>query len=466
MHTAKGFSLIEVLLSVSIVFFIVTALIGVVIYGRESTALAGTLVRAGFVSDEGLEGARNIRDGAYTNLTAGTNGLTISANQWIFSGSSDGTDGFTRQVAVAPVDSTRATVTSTVTWQQNPQRSGSAVLTTRLTNWRRNNGAAVPIVPETSLDLPGPAQGTEIALYATGSARYAVESRVSSSDQELYVIDVTNPSAPTIAGSVEIGSIVNDVAVVGSYAYLATGDNAKELQVVSLATPSAPTVVGSLNLAGNAGAQTIAASGNSLYIGRASSVQPELYAISIAAPAAPTLLSTLEVGDTVWKVALAQNNSYLYAASGSNASEFIVVDVTSPASIVQVGSIDLAGTSDATAVEPFGAFAGVGRDNGDFYTIDVSTPASPAVAGGPLAIGNKINDLAIGPGDTYMFAGSSAVGAETTVLDIASPASPSVFYSVNLSGNEVKGLVWDAAVNRVYGATTLNTAEFIVIRSP
>lgn len=463
---SKGFSTIEVLLASSILILIVTAFMGAYIYGSESTAIAGQRGRAAFLAEEGLEASRNIRDVLFNNLSPGTKGLAISSNKWVFSGSSDITDIFTRAIQISPVGTNRNMVTSTVTWQQNPQRTGSASLVTYLTNWRRNNGSVVPTTPETTFNLPGSASGTEIALYKTGGSTFVIEGRISSSDKELYVIDVTTPGSPSVTGTLEIGSNVNDLVVVGSYVYLATTDNSNELQVVNLAAPATPALAGSLDLAGNADGQTIAASGNNLYIGRAGSTEPEIDSVSIATPASPSLLSTLEVGDSVWKITLAQSNVYLYASTGNNSSEFIVVNVSSPSSISQSGLIDLSGTSDATAIQAFGNYAALGRDNGDLYTFDVTTPSSPSVLGGPLAIGNKINDLAIGPGEAYIFAGSSAVGSEVTVIDIGTPASPALFFSISLSGNEATGLIWDSVPNRIFGSATSNTGEFFVIKAP
>lgn len=464
-HNSGGFSLVEVLLAVSIFGLIVTALIGGLLYGQESTALAGQRARAVLLADEGLEAARNIRDALFTNISPGTSGLAISSNQWTLSGSSDVSDIFTRQLQIAQIDSNRKRITSTVTWQQNPQRSGTASLVTYLTNWRRDNGKTVPSVPETTLDLPGSADGLEIDLYKTGGSTHAIVGRKSSSDKELYVVDVTNSSVPTIAGSLEIGSDVNGVVVIGSNAYLATTDNAAELQVVSLTTPSSPSLIGSLDLSGNADGLTIAGSGTTVFIGIAGSSDAEIYSISISTPSSPSVLSSLEVGDSVWKVTLAQSNAYLYAATGSDTEEFLAVSVSNPSSISQTGSIDITGTSDATSIVAFSTFAGIGRSNGDFYTIDVTTPSVPTLLSSALAIGTQVNDLIMGPGDAYIFAADSTVNKEITVIDVATPPTPSIFTTVSL-GNNMTGVIWDLGPNKIYATATSNASEFVVIKAP
>ncbi len=133
----KGFATIEALLAASILVLIVTAFMGAFIYGSVSTALAGQTARATFLAEEGLEASRNIRDAGFTNLVDGTYGLAISGNKWVYSGTSDVTDGFyTRQIVISTAGTNRKQIVSTVTWQQNVQRTGSVSLTTDLDNWQ------------------------------------------------------------------------------------------------------------------------------------------------------------------------------------------------------------------------------------------------------------------------------------------------------------------------------------------
>src|SRR5688572_29868315 len=71
----QGFSVVEVLLAATVFGFLVTALIGAIVYGRASTAAAGDRARAVILAEEGVEAVRNLRDAAYANLTDGTYGL-------------------------------------------------------------------------------------------------------------------------------------------------------------------------------------------------------------------------------------------------------------------------------------------------------------------------------------------------------------------------------------------------------
>ena len=132
----KGFSLVEALLAVSIFSLSITSLVTAIIYGRESSALAGSRARASYLANEGIEILRDMRDDNFSNLTDGSHGLAVSEGKWVFSGSSDTTEIFSRQIAISSVDSNTKQVAVTVSWPQNLQRNGLISLSTYLTNWR------------------------------------------------------------------------------------------------------------------------------------------------------------------------------------------------------------------------------------------------------------------------------------------------------------------------------------------
>ena len=132
----SGMSLVEVLLAIAIFAVVVTGVIGAIIYGQESTAVAGARERATKIAEEGIEAVRNIRDSGYSNLPVdGTYGLVISGGVWTLSGASDITDIFTRTVTLSTIDSRTRNVTVDVTWTQTVQRPGSISVNTYLTDW-------------------------------------------------------------------------------------------------------------------------------------------------------------------------------------------------------------------------------------------------------------------------------------------------------------------------------------------
>jgi hypothetical protein len=136
----NGFSLVEVILAGSIFMLFVSALIGALIYGQESTVLSGSRVQAVFLADESLEAVRNIRDEDFANLSDGSYGLQIVGGNWNLAGTSDTVGIFTRQINISTIDVNTKQITATITWQQNAQRQGTVSLTTYLTYWMALSG--------------------------------------------------------------------------------------------------------------------------------------------------------------------------------------------------------------------------------------------------------------------------------------------------------------------------------------
>lgn len=150
LQTKQGFSVIEVLLASSIFVLLVTTVGSIIIVGQQSTGLAGMRARAALIAQEGIEAVRNMRDEAFSSVTAGTHGLLVQNNQWAFSGTEDVTDIFTRQIIVGDITNTTKAVTSTVRWQQSGQRQGVTTLTIHLTNWMEPVGQANNLQVDTS----------------------------------------------------------------------------------------------------------------------------------------------------------------------------------------------------------------------------------------------------------------------------------------------------------------------------
>ncbi|CAN5231446.1 hypothetical protein BH09PAT2_BH09PAT2_11520 [soil metagenome] len=185
---AKGFSLIEVLLSVAMFGLIITTIVGGLIYGQDSTALSGSRARAVSIAEEGLEAVRNMRDASFSNLVDGTYGLAVTGNQWVFAGTSDAVDSFfTRQITVSAAGTNRKQLTSTVTWQQNAQRTGNVSVVSYMTNWK------VTVTPTPTPTITLSATPTivvnscatycqSLSTYSTGTCRQNI-TKCSKSDQ-------------------------------------------------------------------------------------------------------------------------------------------------------------------------------------------------------------------------------------------------------------------------------------------
>ncbi len=195
-----------------------------------------------------------------------------------------------------------------------------------------------------SYNAPGSANAT--GVFAIGTTVYLV--RASSSDDEFSIIDASVASKPFILGSLDLGANANEVVVSGNYAYVASASNTQELQVVSIATPSAPTLAGSFNLAGTVDAFTVAISGNTVFLGQGAI----FYTINVASPTSPASLGSVSTTSTINDIALNLGGAgtYVFIATSDNSLEFQVVDVATLATPTILGSVNTAGTDNLNGV--------------------------------------------------------------------------------------------------------------------
>ncbi len=134
-HQPAGFVLVEVMLASFLFLLLVVALGSALLYGQESTVLAGNRARAIFLAEEGLEAVRNIRDEDYTLLTNGVYGLADATGTWTLSGSSDVSGEFTRTITISDAGVGAKEISSEVTWTQTARRLGDVILVTHLSDW-------------------------------------------------------------------------------------------------------------------------------------------------------------------------------------------------------------------------------------------------------------------------------------------------------------------------------------------
>ncbi len=137
-HINKGFSLIELLISVSIFLIFVIALSGTTSSVIRATKNATNRDRAVVLAEEGLEAVRNIRDSSngFGNLPDGTYGLSVLGNIFSLSGSSDVSGIFTRVLNISTISGSQKKVISTISWADINSPTNSLSFNTYLTDWR------------------------------------------------------------------------------------------------------------------------------------------------------------------------------------------------------------------------------------------------------------------------------------------------------------------------------------------
>jgi len=150
-----GFSLIEIIIAIAIFSIIIagglTGFIPVLNQNRQSNEI----IQTNRLAEEGLEAVRSIRNRDFSLLSAGNKGIGVSSNLWSFSGTSDATGKFTRQISLitanrdaggtlvnsgGTTDPDTWLVKSLITWNYSVGETKQFSLETILTNWRKSMG--------------------------------------------------------------------------------------------------------------------------------------------------------------------------------------------------------------------------------------------------------------------------------------------------------------------------------------
>lgn len=451
-----GFSVVEALLAATIFGMLTTAVVGAIIYGRNATASSGDRTRANFLAEEGIEALRGLRDSAFTNLTDGTYGLVQSGGTWTLSGSSDTTGIFTRQITIASNGTTRKNITSTVSWPQGTSTLQTS-LSTQLTNWL----AALPkswrnATLFSSNNLTGTIAGYKIATQGN----YAYLIRTSATGPNFFIIDISTTSTPNVVGSLTISGTPTNVGVSGNYAYVTNTSDTQELQVISIATPTAPSQVGGYNAAGNANGLAVTAIGSTVYLARATnSASDEFVILNASTPSAPTRVGGYSLNINMNDVYV--NGTVAYLATSSDTQEVLVLNIATPSAPTLGTAINLPGTTDATTLDGTGSTLVIGQGT-VLYTASMAAPLAPTQVGF-VTLPSTILKVSADATHNYAHAGTNFATGEFQVVDFGSAATPSILSSVDLAGSlTLSGVAYNSGKDVTVGASSNTNLEFVL----
>jgi len=183
----------------------------------------------------------------------------------------------------------------------------------------------------------------------------------------LRVVNISNPSAPTLIRSYRIFDQPLDVAIIGDYAYVVAGDSGLRIVNISIAVDTITGIFDTPDFANG-----IALAGNYAYVADGTT---GLVVVNVSNPAAPIFAGGFNT--PVYAEGVAVSGNFAYVADGS--SGLIILDISNPSAPVQVGDLETSGW--ATNVTVSGNFAFVSARAGGLQIIDISNPASPKLVG-------------------------------------------------------------------------------------
>lgn len=455
-----GFSAVEALLAALVFGVIVTGLIGAMVYGRSSSVNSGTRERANLLAEEGLEAARNISNAAYSNLVDGTYGAVKSGGVWTLSGTNDNIEStYSRQVTIASAGTNRKTATSTVYWSQPGSTLGFTQLTTQLTNWEAVIKSWANAAVVGSADATSTTNGLKVAV--SGNYAYLVRAGTSSN---FVVLNISTPTAPTIVSTTTFTGTPTNIAVSGNYAYVTTSTASSGLQIINIATPTAPTLTRTVSFTGTAAARAVFVNGNYAYVVRASDTTTnanEFNVVNVTTPASASVVGGYNNNIQMNEVYATGN--YAYVATSSTTAEMLVINATTPTAPTLGATYNPSTSLAALSVTGSGNTVWLGMST-TLDAINITTRTSPARLGTFTAAGT-INDIAVDSAGQYAFLGTSSTTGEFQVINVTTPASMSLAKTIDVAGTSstVSGVSYAATQDVAVGATASDTLELIVV---
>jgi hypothetical protein len=287
-------------------------------------------------------------------------------------------------------------------------------------------------------------------VKAVGSMVY-----VSAGTAGLNIVDASTPANPRIIGSVTPGGGAGALAVAGSYAYVSTVSTPLSIVVINVSKPSAPSIAGSVG----ASATVMAASNGRLY-----AVNGTQYTIiDVSLPTAPRLLGT---GATFGAQGLDAVGNLLFLATpmvdlSAQTGGLYVVDTTQPQNPTVMA--DLFSGFDNSSVGVDGGLALVCANALGVRILDVSTSTAPAVVGELSGTWRAIDVVGQYAYFTQIVPGNPAT-VSFGVLSLVNRASPTVVGVLNLGSIGVGPL--RAAGSLVYLAAGNAGLKIIDVSNP
>ena len=248
------------------------------------------------------------------------------------------------------------------------------------------------------VSIADPTNPYQVGQHGTSSvsARVAVRDTlafVADRGAGLSIVSIADPAHPYDVGSYPdtLGSVHNDVAVAGDFAYAATALG-NLLQVINIADPAHPTLAGSCAMPSNAEGVTV--SGSYAYVAAG-----DLCIVDVSNPQTPQEVGRYVSPNFAVDVRVAGNTAYV--ADGY--SGLRVVDVSNPQQPQELGyyetpgwtnGIDLAGDYVCVTEDPIGLrvfqFYGVGIEEESPKLQAPSSKLGPTIVRGVLNMGRRL----------------------------------------------------------------------------
>lgn len=224
------------------------------------------------------------------------------------------------------------------------------------------------------LDISNPSKAKlmgETAVFdslVTGVAVNGTTACVTAGDAGLYIIDISDPTEPSVIGFYDSPGFSENVYIEGNYAYIA--DGSEGLTVVDISNLDSPREVGSLTTLGYAFDVTVA--NHMAYVAAAGA---GLKVIDVHYPTGPIEVGEFDTPGYAFGIAL--SNEIIYIADGWEGIS--IIDVRNPEIPIKVGSYKTPGWAFDVYVSGYTAY--VADSLKGMRILDVSSLSNPKEIG-------------------------------------------------------------------------------------
>jgi hypothetical protein len=237
----------------------------------------------------------------------------------------------------------------------------------------------------------------------------------SSNDNRLLVLDVSEPSQPTMLSSLPEPDGVTDLAIFGDYVLSTNGG--PDLQVIDATNPYSLTVVAHLDIP--ASAQSVLVKGTYAFVaGGAIGLQ----VVDLANPRAPTIIGTY-VGKGAYDIALFGDTAYLLWGNG-----FTIVDITDPHHPTYIGEFVMTGLGGLDAIAADDKYVYVTYlsfpPTDGFIIVDVHVPSTPVEVKRIDSGNGRCMDIAVADHYVYYVCSDKYWNDQIRVYDVIDAQNP------------------------------------------
>jgi hypothetical protein len=207
---------------------------------------------------------------------------------------------------------------------------------------------------------------------------------------------------------------INDIAVVGNYAYLVSSATNNNFHVIDITDPDTPVLVATRSLP--IGLWSIEIVGQYAYVG-GTFFGDGFYIVDISQPTNPVLARSIAVATDVRDILI--NGRYAYLAVGSNIVVYDIGDLLNPVAVASIGVTD---NIESLALSGSFLYAGSGPLGNQFHVFSVANPLAISNVANLALGGQAVNDIAIQ--GRYAYLATASASSTLRVVDIAIPSAP------------------------------------------